>query len=71
MAPVINSLQQHINAATATDPVSPDDASFREQMLPQLSGTVGRCGVLVSHVVGQAAAHFLHTPLHDLQRHDA
>jgi hypothetical protein len=38
MTPVISSLQQHVCAATASEPVSPDDASFRQEMLPRLSG---------------------------------
>lgn len=40
MTPVINSLQQHIAATTASEPASPDDASFRQEIIPQLSGTI-------------------------------
>lgn len=41
MTPVIASLQQHIAAATSAEPVSPDDASFRQELLPQLTGRDG------------------------------
>jgi hypothetical protein len=36
MAPVRSLLQQHLAAAEAAPPGSPDEASFREQVLPQL-----------------------------------
>lgn len=36
MAPVLAQLQQHLAAAAAAPPGSPDEAAFRQQMLPQL-----------------------------------
>lgn len=41
MTPVVTSLQQHIAALTASEPVSPDDANFRQEMIPQLTGAEG------------------------------
>jgi hypothetical protein len=50
MTPVINSLQQHIAATTASEPVSPDDVSFRQEVIPQLSGKKDTPGWL-SHLL--------------------
>jgi hypothetical protein len=36
MAPVRSLLQQHLAAAEAAPPGSPDEAAFRQQVLPQL-----------------------------------
>lgn len=49
MTPVINSLQQHIAAATTNEPVSTDDAAFRQELLPKLSGECKR-GSTANHL---------------------